>query len=251
MQSCRAELHVHTVLSPCASVEMIPPLIVETALEQEITLIAITDHNASANVPAVQQAARGTALTVLPGMEVQTQEDTHLLCLFQELEALQAWQIIVDESLPDQENRPDFFGDQYVVDATGDYLYSDHRLLINSIALSFDECVAAVHDLGGLAIPAHVNRQAFGLFANLGMIPPGVPIDAIEISRHITPAQALAQYPEIQGFPLIQSGDVHFLEDFLGNIYFTIEAPTLAELRLALRNELGRKVEIRPKEDQK
>ena len=109
MKQFRADLHVHTVLSPCAEVEMIPPLIVQKALEKNIDLIAITDHNTSANVGAVQKAAQGTGLTVLPGMEIQSREDVHLLTLFETLEALAAWQKEVDASLPDLPNEPDFF----------------------------------------------------------------------------------------------------------------------------------------------
>jgi len=92
MKQFRADLHVHTVLSPCAEVEMIPPLIVQEALERDIDLIAITDHNASANVSAVQKAAQGTNLTVLPGMEVQSGEEVHLLTLFETLDTLATWQ---------------------------------------------------------------------------------------------------------------------------------------------------------------
>src|SRR5512133_1166802 len=102
----RAELHVHTVLSPCAGVEMIPPVIVERALERGIHCIAITDHNASANAAAVRQAARGSGLHVLPGMELQTREEVHLLCLFDEIDQIEAWQAIVDESIPLLPNNP-------------------------------------------------------------------------------------------------------------------------------------------------
>ena len=87
MKIFRADLHVHTVLSPCADVAMIPPLIVQSALEHNIDMIAITDHNSSANVRSVQKAAEGTNLTVLPGMEVQSREDVHLLALFENLDA--------------------------------------------------------------------------------------------------------------------------------------------------------------------
>src|SRR5512138_177441 len=104
MKQFRADLHVHTVLSPCADVAMIPPLIVQTALEKNIDLIAITDHNASANVGAVQQAAEGTNLTVLPGMEVQSREDVHLLTLFENIAQLEAWQEQVDAALPELPN---------------------------------------------------------------------------------------------------------------------------------------------------
>src|SRR5574338_399449 len=139
MHTFRADLHVHTVLSPCAEVEMIPPLIVQTALEQKIDLIAITDHNASANVGAVQKAAAGTALTVLPGMEVQSREDVHLLTLFETLEALQAWQAEVDRSLPDFPNQPDFFGEQFVVDETEEFIRSEPRVLLTSTSFSIDD----------------------------------------------------------------------------------------------------------------
>ena len=120
MRKFRADLHVHTVLSPCAEVEMIPPLIVQTALEKNIDLIAITDHNASANVRAVQKAAQGTALTVLPGMEVQSREDVHLLTIFASNEGLESWQSQVDHALPNLPNQPEFLGEQFVVDETGE-----------------------------------------------------------------------------------------------------------------------------------
>ena len=133
MKTFRADLHVHTVLSPCAAIEMIPPLIVQEALTQGIRLIAITDHNATGNIGAVQKAAAGTDLIVIAGMEVQTREEVHVLCLFDTLSQAEAWQQIVDQALPAIENNPDFFGEQFVVDETGDFIRSEERLLLNSI----------------------------------------------------------------------------------------------------------------------
>jgi 3',5'-nucleoside bisphosphate phosphatase len=228
---------------------MIPPLIVEVALAQGIDLIAITDHNASANVKSVQEAALGTSLTVLPGMEVQTKEEVHLLCIFDELKNLLAWQSIVDENLPNLDNDPDFFGEQFIVDATGEYIANENRLLLNSIRLTIDECIQAVNRLHGLAIPAHVNRKAFGLFANLGMVPQAAPIDALEISRHITPEQAWAEYPQTRSYPLIQNGDVHHLDDFLGSTVLQIREPSLQEIRLAFQNKDGRSLKITERND--
>jgi predicted transcriptional regulator len=100
LKTYRAELHVHTVLSPCAQVEMIPPLIVRSALENHINLIAITDHNHTANIGAVQKAASGTGLVVLPGIEIQTREEVHVVCLFDTLEQAQSFQAFVDQTLP-------------------------------------------------------------------------------------------------------------------------------------------------------
>jgi PHP family Zn ribbon phosphoesterase len=240
-----AELHVHTVLSPCAEVEMLPPLIVQEAVEQGIHLIAITDHNASANVAAVQAAAAGTELTVLPGMELQTREEVHLLCLFDTLDQLQAWQALVDARLPGLENDARLFGDQYVVDAAGDFVRRETRLLLTSADIGLAEAVAEVARLGGLSIPAHINRKAFSLIENLGLVPEDVPFDALEISRHITVAQAHQLFPQTRRYPLIQSGDVHRLEEYLGKNVFRLEAPTAAEIRLAFASREGRSHRLR------
>lgn len=239
-----AELHVHTVLSPCAEVEMIPPLIVQAALAKGINLIAVTDHNASANALAVQKAAAGTGLVVWPGLELQTREEVHLLCLFDALESLSAWQAVVDERLPPLENNIEFFGEQFAVDETGAFIRREPRLLLTSASLSLKQAIESVTQLGGLAIPAHVDRRAFGLIANLGLVPTDVSIEALEISRHLTVQEAAHRFPQIAGFPLIQSGDVHRLSEFLGANELTMAAPTIAELRLALQGRLKRRLKV-------
>ena len=215
---------------------MIPPLIVHEALERGIRLIAITDHNATGNISAVMEAAQGTDLTVLPGMELQTREEVHLLCLFETLEQAETWQKVVDSVMPERLNNPDFFGEQFIVDASGDFIRREERLLIVSADIGLDEAAKQVNALGGFAIPAHVDRKAFSLIANLGLVPPG--FETLEISRHLKLSEAVVRYPQIRGFSLIQSGDVHRLEEFLGVCEFNIEAPTLGEIRMAL-NSVG------------
>ncbi len=244
MKKFRADLHVHTVLSPCADVAMIPPLIVQSALEHNIDLIAITDHNSSANVRAVQKAAEATNLTVLPGMEVQSREDVHLLTLFENSESLEEWQEQVNNALPNLPNQPGFFGEQFVVDETGDFLRSETRLLLTSTRFSIDEIFERVDSLGGLVIPAHVERFSYGLFPTLGLISEKWHLLALEISRHITPEKAIATYPALRNYELIQDGDVHQLDDFLGTTIFTLAAPTLMEMRLAFHHMDGRDVYI-------
>jgi len=243
MQTYRAELHVHTLLSPCAAVEMIPPLIVEEALLRGIQLLAITDHNASANAQAVIQAAHGSGLHVLPGMELQTREEVHLLCLFDTLEQLAAWQARVDALLPNLSNNIEFFGEQFVVDAEGEFIRREERLLLNSVDIELENAAAEVTRLGGLAIPAHVNRKANGLIEILGLVPPG--FEALEISRHITPQAARQKYPQIRAYPLLQSGDVHMLDGFLGTTEFELAAPSIAEIRMAIGALNNRKMTIR------
>jgi hypothetical protein len=241
----RAELHIHTVLSPCAGVEMIPPLIVQKALALNLNLIAITDHNAGENAAAVIKAAEGSGLTALPGMELQTEEEVHILCLFDTLDQLTALQNVVDEALPSIENNIEFFGEQFIVDHTGDFIRRKKQLLITSTRLSFEDVFQQVQSLGGLFIPAHVNRQAYGLINHLGFVPPSVNPDALEISRHITPKEALAEFPQIKGYPLIQSGDVHYLDDFLGANQFELAAPTIEELKKAFQGVEGRRFRLK------
>lgn len=219
---------------------MLPPLIVMECLEKGISLIAITDHNATANISAVQKAAEGTDLIVLPGMEVQTREEVHSLCLFDTLEQAMTWQEIVDRHLPEIPNRADYFGDQLIVDANGDFIRREERLLLNSINLSLEEAFHLVTKLDGLFIPAHVNRTANGLLPILGMPPTDIPLEIMEISRHLKPAEAVKIYPALQNYLLIQSGDAHRLDEILGLNQFTLHSPTLQEIRLALRGDQGR-----------
>lgn len=240
MESFRADLHVHTVLSPCAEIEMLPALIVQEALDRRIRLIAITDHNATANVIAVQEAAAGSGLTVLPGLELQTREEVHVLCLFDTLDQAETFQAIIDPLMPDIENKPDYFGVQLVVDSLGDLKREETRLLLTSADISIEQAFEDVDRLGGILIPAHVNRKGFGLIETLGFVPQDVRIEALEISRHISPEQARRAFPQIAGYPLIQNGDAHRLDDLLGATSFMIEKPVIAELRLAICNQNGR-----------
>lgn len=243
MNHYRAELHVHTVLSPCAGVEMIPPVIVDEALAHGINLIAITDHNQTANISAVMEAAQGTGLTVLPGMELQTREEVHVLCLFDGLDQAEAWQRRVDACFPDLLNDAEKVGEQYIVDATGSFIRDEPRLLITNVDLSLEEIFEGVNELGGLVIPAHVERRAYGLLAVLGFAP--LPFEALEISHHLTMNEACHHFPEIRKFPVVQSGDVHYRDGFLGMMEFGIQAPTIQEIRKALRGVGGRTMSIR------
>ncbi|MDP3721003.1 MAG: hypothetical protein Q8R09_00970, partial [Anaerolineaceae bacterium] len=213
---------------------MIPPLIVEYALDLGINLIAITDHNASANIEAVQKAARNTPLHILPGMEIQTREEVHSLCLFDTLDQIMQLQKLVTETLPPIKNEAEHFGEQFVVDETGDFIRREEQLLLVSSSLTLNEAWKVVTNLGGLFIPAHVNRKAFGLLETLGLVPTDIQIEALEISKHLNPADAVKQFPQIKGYPLIQDGDVHRLDEFNGRMTLFLEKPSIDEIRMAI-----------------
>jgi 3',5'-nucleoside bisphosphate phosphatase len=244
LKTYRAELHVHTVLSPCAELEMLPPLIVNESLERGIQIIAITDHNATGNIQAVQQAAEGSGLIVLPGMEVQTREEVHSLCLFDSLDQVYAWQETVDAALPPIANRADYFGDQLIVDKNGDFISREERLLLTSTDISLAEAGRIVRQLGGLFIPAHVNRKVNGLLSLLGIVPDDIDLEALEISRHLKPSEAGIKYPQIRDYPLLQNGDAHRLDEILGVNQFKVLAPTISELRMAIQSQCGRSYRI-------
>ena len=218
---------------------MIPPLIVECALDHGLDLIAITDHNASANVDAVIQASHGTGLKVLPGMELQTREEVHLLCLFDSLGALETWQSQVDTVLPNLRNRPDTLGEQFVVDAAGDFMRREERLLLISANIALEDAVTRVNALGGMAIPAHIDRPANGLIALLGFVPSQLNAVALEISPNISCDAACLKFHLPEGAPLIRSSDAHWL-DAIGSATTEFELERtrdVASLRNALREK--------------
>ncbi|MHB0857535.1 MAG: PHP domain-containing protein [Anaerolineae bacterium] len=239
-----ADLHVHTVVSPCAEVEMIPPLIVQRACALGLGLIAVTDHNTAENVAAVQEAGARVGLAVLPGMEVQTREEAHILCLFDRLDQVLDWQEHIYAQLPALKNRDDVFGAQFVVDAEGEFVRLNERLLLTSTSLSVEQVVDRVRGRGGLAIAAHVDRPSFSLLANLGFIPPALPLAACEISRWTRPQEAVERVPGLRGWPLIASGDAHRLSDMRASSLFTVHETTVRELEWALRGERGRRIKL-------
>ncbi len=236
------DLHVHTVASACAELEMIPPLIVRRARELGLGLLGVTDHHSAENAGAVQQAARPYGIRVLPGMEVQTREEVHVLCLFDETDRARSWQDMIWEHLPAEPNREEHFGVQYVVSPEGEYLRTNKRLLQTSTSLSFEQVLALTEAWGGLALPAHVDRPRYSLFANLGFIPEGVRLAGAEISRHITGEEAVSRFPSLKGVTLVQSGDAHRLAEMTRATRLRVAEPTLHELRRALLKEGGRDV---------
>jgi PHP family Zn ribbon phosphoesterase len=239
-----ADLHVHTVLSPCAEVEMIPPLIVKRARELGLEVLAITDHNAAHNVTAVIDAAAGSRMVVLPGMEVQSREEVHLICLFDRLEQVLAWQERVFAALPDRKNDEAFFGAQFVVDATGEYVSTEERLLSVSTALSVEEVVGGVRALGGITLAAHIDRPSFSLVANLGVVPADLQIAGVELSRQADAAEVARRIPQVAGFGQVVGGDAHRLEEMTARTMLKVAAPTVAEIAWALAGREGRRIEI-------
>jgi hypothetical protein len=229
-----ADLHLHTVLSACAEGEMLPEFIIERAGELGLDIIAVTDHNSCENAAALIRAAEGTSIDVWPGMEVQSREEAHLLCLFDTLDRALAWQAVVYASLPPLKNRPAVFGEQVVLAPDGEPVGTNDRLLATSTALSVEEVVRGVNDLGGLCIPAHVDRPMYSIIANLGFIPPDLAIPGAEISHLLGSKEARSRFPQLARYGLIADGDAHRLNEICRRTTLKMAHRTTAELALAL-----------------
>ena len=234
-----ADLHIHSTLSPCAEREMKPARIFAQALNRGIKILAITDHNSTSNLPAFLRSAP-KELWVIPGMEVQTKEEIHMVCLFPGLEQAMEWGRIVHALLPPIPNQKNYFGEQNILNEQGGIVGEEPILLLNSISLSVEETVSAVRSIGGEIYPAHVDRPSFSILSQLGFLPANVDIKVLEISQK---ADKLKIIMEHKGYSVIRSSDAHFIQQIgLNNSILKIEAPLWEELLLALNHRDKREV---------
>ncbi len=240
MRAFRADLHVHTCLSPCADLTMGPRTIVARAYERALDVIGVADHNSAENAGAVLRAASAHGLQVLPGMEVTSREEVHILAFFDSLEGALALQEMVYRELPGT-NDPEMFGLQVVVNEDHDVLGFNPRWLAGATRLSIEQIVDAVHRLEGMAIAAHADRESFGLLGHLGLLPETLELDAVEISPHTTTEEARRRWPQLRGRALVRFSDAHTAEQ-IGNAAtcFRLCAPRVAEFRKAFRQADGR-----------
>ena len=238
----KADLHIHTCLSPCAELSMGPKAIVEKALQHGLDVIGISDHNYSENAPAVVNAARNRNLTVLPGMEVTSKEEVHILAVFDSVEKALQLQEIVYEHLPG-ENNTEAFGLQVIVNEDHDVLGFNKRLLAGATELSVEQVVDSISALGGLAIAAHVDRETFGIIGQLGFVPEELHLDALELSANTSPEEARRRFPEYAAYAFVRSSDAHSAAE-IGKVRTSLLLcePSTREIKKALRGEEGRRV---------
>lgn len=226
-----ADLHIHSTLSPCSALEMSPAAIVRRARELHLDAIAVTDHNSMANCFCTAEIGSKNGLQVFFGMEAQTREDVHILCLFQDRRRAEEFNERIYAMLPDVRNNPDYFGDQVVVDEKDDIVCHEEKLLLNALNASIPELLELLRRYQGFAIPAHVESAPFGLLVNLGLIPRELEGSVLEISCATLPETALKTHPGLAPYPLISNSDAHFLKD-IGRAYtvFDAAAPSLSAL---------------------
>ena len=236
----KADLHIHTCLSPCTELDMSPSRILTAAKKKGIDILGICDHNSTENSQAILNAAKEMRIGILPGMEVTSQEEVHILALFDDLENAHNLQKSVYENLPG-ENDQEAFGMQVIVNANEEVLGFNEKLLIGATTIPLDEVIQLIHSLDGIAIASHIDREAFSLIGQLGFIPENLDLDALEISPRITFEEAKAQY--LYNYPFTCSSDAHYPDD-IGKSFttFLLEAGTVAEIKKALSNKDGRRI---------
>lgn len=224
----RADFHIHSCLSPCASLEMSPISIVRQAKAAGLNAIALSDHNCAFNLPAFSAICKRHGIDCLYGMEVTTMEEAHMLCLFDELDSAMELGTRVYDSLPDVPNQPERFGDQPIVDENEDIIGFAEKFLISASGYDISALLETVHALGGLFIPAHIDRQVYGIISQLGFLP-DEPFDAVELTACGNPALAL-------DYPVVRNSDSHDLGT-LGDAFteFEIDALTVENIRSSLR----------------
>ena len=226
------DLHIHTCLSPCADLLMVPSAIIDEAKKRGLDCIGICDHNSAENVRAVRIAGEREGVFVLGGMEITTREEVHILGVFNGDDALHAVQELVHVNL-DGENDEATFGEQLIVDEDDRILGSSGMLLIGATNLSVEETVRTVLDYGGLAIASHVDREQYSIIGQLGFIPEHLPLHALELSPRVD-VDGKKAFREL-GYPLVTFSDAHYLTDIgKTSTVVSAEALTFSALKEAI-----------------
>ncbi|MDR0426282.1 MAG: PHP domain-containing protein [Clostridiales bacterium] len=204
------DLHIHTALSPCAEDDMTPNNIARMAGLKGLDIIAVTDHNTALNAPAVMAAAaRLGGPLVIPGMELETEEEVHILLLFETAEGALACGEEVAKKLLPVENRPDIYGRQLVLDREDNVIAAHKQLLTVSAGIGVYEAAALAGRHGGIAIPAHIYRPAHGIIATLLDVPPDMGFSAVETTFPNDGARMAAW--EERGYGALHDSDAHAL----------------------------------------
>lgn len=206
------DLHMHSCLSPCADDDMTPANMAGMASLNGLQLLALTDHNSCGNCAAFLQACKTYGIVGVPGMELTTAEEVHMVCLFPTLETAMEFDEIVRKNRMPVKNRPQIFGNQLYVDAEDNILGEEPILLIPAGRLTIADAFAKVLALGGACFPAHINRPSNGLLGILGAFPPAPFFPTVELNGTDDREAYIRDYG-LQDRIVLSSSDAHHLWD--------------------------------------
>ena len=206
------DLHMHSALSPCAEDKMVPKEVLKKIFSLGIEIFSITDHNSGFNCAAFEVAAKEHDILFIPGIELQTSEEIHLLGYFPSIQKLNNfYSTIVQPSLPmEMKNDPLRFGHQIKMNQSGDIIGEEEVMLSMPLNISIDELVGHIHDFNGIAVAAHLDR-GFGIISQLGFIPSNLPLDAVEVWDISKIESIKSNFLTNSNFNIISSSDFHYL----------------------------------------
>ncbi len=231
------DLHIHSCLSPCGDDDMTPGNIAGMAMLNGLNIVALTDHNSARNCPAFFAQAKKYGIVPIPGMELTTAEDVHVVCLFRSLEDALAFDERIREKRIFVKNKPAIFGHQYVMDEEDTPIEEEEGLLINATTLSIEDAYELVRSFRGVCYPAHIDRHSNGMVAVLGDFPADPDFSAFELNDGDNTEEYLRKFPQLKEKTRAVSSDAHYLENIAqAEHYFMIDdEPYSSEL---VRNRL-------------
>ncbi len=207
------DLHIHSCLSPCGDDDMTPANIAGMAAVKGLDVIALTDHNSCRNCPAAMYHGAQYGVTVIPGMELTTQEEVHVICLFPDLESALSFDSLVYERLMPVRNREDIFGKQQIMNEKDEVTGTVENLLINATSIGFDEVFPLAQSFHGIAYPAHVDKSSTSILSNLGFVPPESTFTCAEFHDFGNLHRIRKEHSYFEKCNVICCSDAHYLED--------------------------------------
>ena len=207
------DLHIHSCLSPCGDEDMTPGNIAGMAVVNGLDVIALTDHNSCKNCPAFMKIAADYGILALPGMELTTQEEAHVVCLFARLSDAMAFDAYVEKQLIPFPNNEDIFGRQIIRNEADEICGSVENLLINATSIGFSQVYDVVTRFHGIMIPAHLDKSTTSLLSNLGFIPEDSRFTCFELKNMSHLHRLRKEHPYLNRCNVISSSDAHYLED--------------------------------------
>lgn len=206
------DFHIHSCLSPCGDDESTPVNIAALSQMLGLDVIALTDHSSCKNCPAFMEAAEAYGILAIAGMELTTQEEIHVLCLFPELKNAMAFDAFVHNSLLPIKNDKKIYGNQLIMNSDDEIIAEEDICLINATEISIYDARKLVSDYGGIIIPAHIDRSAFSLISSLGSIPSDCGFNCVEIKYPEAIDNLKTKYPYLEKCNIIHDSDAHQLE---------------------------------------
>ena len=212
------DLHIHSCLSPCGDDDMTPNNIAGMGVVAKLDIMALTDHNTCRNCPAFFKTAQANGIVPVAGMELTTAEDIHLVCLFEKLEDAMRFDALVSEKRIPFKNRVDIFGEQMVMNENDEVIAIEENLLSNATMITVDEAPDLVKECGGICYPAHIDREANGIVATLGIFPEFPFFPCAEYHDGDKRPEYESKFELLKSKPSVVSSDAHYLWDISGRL---------------------------------